>query len=80
MTFEEKYEIQRKIAALPVGEQVEFIEAIARNLRKEQFTDHEKMRREIEEMVNDPEFMKIMNNEDLPYPGAPEKKARNAAG
>lgn len=80
MTFDEKYEIQRKIAALPVEEQLMFIEAIARNLRKEKFTDHEKMRQEIEEMVNDPEFMKMMTSQDPPYPRDPEREMRDAAG
>jgi hypothetical protein len=64
MTSKEKYELTQRIAALPLVEQLEFIEALVRNLRKAN-TDWEEVGRTMAAMAADPEMQRVLNNEDL---------------
>jgi hypothetical protein len=71
MTDKEKYEIVERIKALPVVEQLAFIEDLVRNLRMAH-TDHEAMAREMEEMANDPDFQRACED-PIPWLPPPEK-------
>lgn len=64
MTSQEKYEIERRIAELPLVEQLQFVEALIRNLRRSQ-TDETETDRLMDEMVTDADMLRILNNQDL---------------
>jgi hypothetical protein len=64
----ELYELRERIAKLTREEQLMLAEDILRTIRKEHFTDHEANRRAMEAMLNDPDFLRMINNQDLPYP------------
>ena len=64
MTSAEKYEIAERIARLPVGEQLAFIEGLIRGLRQA-FTDHAALTREMEQMAADPDIQRVLRGDDL---------------
>ena len=64
----EMHELRERIAKLTPEEQLMLAEDILRIIRRGHFTDHEANRRSMEAMLNDPDFQRVLNNEDLPYP------------
>lgn len=70
MTQDERHTLIRQIAALPLPEQVDIVEGVMRMLRQS-FIDPVEEGRLLDEMLADPGFQRVLNNEDLPYPGIP---------
>jgi hypothetical protein len=65
MDESEKFELLERIARLPTGEQLEFVEDILRRLRRDSFTDHAALDRDMEQMAADPNVQRVLRNEDL---------------
>lgn len=63
----ELHELRTRIAKLTREQQLLLAEGILSNIRRDHFTDHEANRRAMEQMVTDPEWQRVLNNQDLPY-------------
>lgn len=64
MTAQEKYDFTRRVAELSVFEQLEIIEELVRQLRRAHF-DHAKFSRELDEMIADPGFQRVLHSDDI---------------
>jgi hypothetical protein len=53
------------VSSLPVGEQLEVVEELLRRLRRNSFTDHAALERQMEEMANDPGMQRVLSGADL---------------
>jgi hypothetical protein len=62
--------IRQRIKTLTPEEQLMLAEGILADIRRAHFTDHEADRKAWDERLKDPDFQRVLNNEDLPYPGA----------
>jgi hypothetical protein len=67
---DELYQLRERIAKLTPEEQLLLAEGILADIRRDHFTDHEADRKAMEERLTDPGFQRVLNNQDLPYPGA----------
>ena len=63
-------EVRAQIVKLSREEQLLLAEEIMRSIRKAHFTNAALDRDALEEMIADPDFQKVLNNQDLPYRGA----------
>jgi hypothetical protein len=64
MTAKEKYELIERISAWSLFEQLEFIEALVRQLRKAN-TDREAIEKQMDALVADEGMQRVLRNEDL---------------
>jgi hypothetical protein len=67
-------ELRARIAKLTPERRMLLAEEILSAIRRDYLTDHEARRREMEEMMADPDFRKALDDENLPYP-VPENEA-----
>jgi hypothetical protein len=65
---DELYQLRERIAKLTPEEQLLLAEGILADIRRGHFTDHEADRKALQEMLADPDYQRVLNNEDLPYP------------
>lgn len=65
----EMHELRQRVKNLTREEQLMLAEGILADIRRTHFTDHEADQKAWEERMNDPDFQRVLNNEDLPYPG-----------
>jgi len=72
---DELYQLRERIAKLTPGEQLLLAEGILANIRRAHFTDHEALDRSLREMMEDKGFQRVLNNQDLHYPGADAHEA-----
>jgi hypothetical protein len=63
----ELHELRERIAKLSPEQRMMLAEEILSDIRREHFTDHEANRRAMEQMLTDPEYQRVLNNQDLPY-------------
>lgn len=68
------YELQQRIAQLTPEDQMKLMERVLAKIRTAHFHDHEADERAMDEMMVDPDFQRVLNNQDLPYPGAEAKR------
>jgi hypothetical protein len=60
VTDDELFEVAKRIAQLPTGKQLEFVEQVLRNLRCAAFTDHVAFEKGLQEMAADPDIQREM--------------------
>lgn len=62
----EMYELYVRLQALTPEERMMVVEMVLSDIRRKHFTDHEAIERDLDAMIADPDFQRVMNNEDLP--------------
>jgi len=60
------HEIHAKLKLLTPGDRMYIAHQIIGEIRNAHFVDHEKLRRQLDEMANDPGIQRALRNEDLP--------------
>ena len=69
MTDDELVEIERRVAQLPPGEQLELVERLLRNLRHAEYTDHAAFEKDLQEMAADPDVQREMRAIEAEFNG-----------
>jgi hypothetical protein len=68
MDYQKLNEFATWVSSLSVREQLEVVEELLRRLRRNSFTDHEALARQMQEMAKDPGMQRVLSGADLHDP------------